>query len=108
MRTGAGTCSPAASQRTILEAHAVEVLREELYGSSLRIEPRPPGRALDETEMSALGRDLQRDGAVGRARDAVRGNERVVRCGEEQQRNPHALDEAPAGALRVVVRRAAE
>src|SRR6267378_3267746 len=84
------------------------VLREELYGSPLRIEPRPPGWALDEAEVSALGRDLQRDGPVGRARDALRGNERVVRCREEQQRNPHALDEAPAGALRVVIRRAAE
>src|ERR1700737_2860486 len=84
------------------------VLREELHGPGLRIEPRPPGRALDEAEMPALGRELQRDRPVGRARDALRRNERVVRCGEEQQRNPHALDEAPAGALRVVIRRAAE
>src|SRR5439155_4764957 len=79
------------------------VLFQEGYGPTLRVEARLPDRPFDEPQMPAPRRELHLDGAGSRPRHASGRNERIVLGGDEQERDPHALDVIGAGALRVIV-----
>src|SRR2546426_2120796 len=80
-----------------------EVRFQELRRAPLGVEARAPDRPFDEAQVPASRGDLQLDHRVGHARDASCGNERVVRGGQEQERDAHPVDEVCAGALRVIV-----
>src|SRR6266550_9336098 len=79
------------------------VLFQEDDGPPLRVETWLPDRPFDEPQMPAPRRELHLDGAGPRPRHASGRNERIVLGGDEQERNPHALDVIGAGALGVIV-----
>src|SRR5207253_9647993 len=78
---------------------ACQMRFQELRRAPLGVEARVPDRPFDEAQVSALRGDLQLDPRVGHARDASRRNARVVRGGEQQERDANPLDEASAGEI---------